>query len=472
MINKQLKIFNDQLDLELKQNQEWLFCGGTAGHMAHPYDLGSVDAFVKFWDEFLAGNLTTTEKVDGYNLFIGLNDKKEIVSVRTKKEDPFTSPGDKFRKQHGGRGAFVGGFKAIKSKLEQLTDKELYHYRLIDEKGKPLNFINTEIIYGEQPNLIPYSKTNNYIVFHTHSGTRDNEYSMSDDLDSGESKKLLIQLANKLNDTATTQSKAVYSGDDEISREYKSENTYWQFKGPITFSKNQLEKQIPQNVISLWERKKLELLQFQSNDDSKKEMMKNISAELGGLILKGMSSKLADSDTKVKTGFPGIEGLAINYKNDLVKITGDFAALNQETVRPTNFLASLQELVANDILKLKLKKIDKRNVEKYGNISNLLATRNKKMDYDVEIERKNEVLGEAVKAVRALKEFKAANSSISFVEASVNSSIVDLQNFIKDVERASTLKQLARAFFENLFWQKSRRLSEKNIFNKMRNELL
>ena len=202
---------------------------------------------------------------------------------------------------------------------------------------------------------------------------------MSEDLTPEESKKLLIQLANKLNDVVTIQSKAKYSGDNNISREYKSEKTYWKFKGPITFSKKQLKTQIPENIKNIWKRKKLELLQFNANEESKLQMMKMITAELGSMILKEMKSKLSDKNTKTKPGYPGIEGLAVNFNNDLIKITGDFAALNQETIRPPNFLASLQQLVANDILKLKLKKIDKRNVEKYGNISNLLKTRNKRL---------------------------------------------------------------------------------------------
>ena len=446
--------------------------GGAGGHMKHPYEDLGVNGFIEFFDKFFAGELFATEKFDGYNLFVGFDEDGEVVAVRTKKEEPWRTPDEKFRKQHGGRAAFLGGFKAVKASLESLSKAERVKYYLTDEKGNPKNFINLEIIYGPQPNVIRYSEDKNFIVFHVHSGTKENDYEMSDDLDPMTSRNLLRRLAGQFGSVTTTQSKAEYSGEDEITRAFRPEQTYWEIKGPTVFTGQQVLDKISSSTRALWEKKKEELRELEkytSDNEELKTRMKAISAELGTAILTGLQSKLSDMDPI--EGVPGTEGLAIPYRGDLYKITGEFADINQQTVRPGNFLADLQEFVGNKVLKLKLKTIDKKKVEEYGNISTLLKQRNPKMDYDTPMEEKEEVIRYAREAMNQIKRFKRDNPSIQFVQASLNAQLVDLQNFIRDVQQGETLKDLARAFFENLFWQKSKKLSE-NIFDKMFHELL
>lgn len=455
-----------------KFSKQLLQEGGAAGHMKHPYDDLSVNGFIEFFDKLFNGELTATEKFDGYNLFVGINSDGEISAVRNKNEEPFTNVNERFRKQHGGRAAFLGGFKAIKSALQSLSKGELVKYQLIDEKQNPKNFINLEIIYGPQPNLIRYSEEKNFIVFHAHSGTKENGYQMSDDLDPTESRKLLRRLAGQLGSIVTDQSKAEYSGSDNVVRSFQPESSYWEFKGPTVFTGEQIQNKINPSARQLWERKKQELRElekFNTQGDELKLKLKEISSEIGTVILNGLQSKL--SDATPSDDLPGTEGLVIPYNGDMYKITGEFAELNQQSIRPPNFMSDLQNFIGNSILKIKLKTIDKKKVEQYGNISTLLKQRNPKMDYSQPLKEKSEIINLANKAIKDVKKFKQDNSTIDFVQRSMDAQIVDLQNFIEDVRDSDTLKDLAVAFFENLFWQKNKKLSE-NIFSKMAKELL
>jgi len=66
------------------------------------------------------------------------------------------------------------------------------------------NMINSEILFGEIPNTVPYSKTTNYIVLHGIMG----------DTEVKNEKKLLNQLAQEIGQLTVTAPVMNYEGDD------------------------------------------------------------------------------------------------------------------------------------------------------------------------------------------------------------------------------------------------------------------
>lgn len=203
IVSESQNTFFKKMLIETKLLQE----GGLGGHMKHPHDMNSKEDFIQFFDDFLAGKLSATEKVDGLNLFVGYNKQGKVVAARNQNEEPFENIEDRFRKSHGGRTSFLAGFKAIKSFLEKLSVEKRKEYELIDEQENPKNFINLEIIYGPQPNIIPYSKSDNFIVFHNLSGTKENGYTTNVD---GNVTSILKKMANKAKTTSSIQTEIEY----------------------------------------------------------------------------------------------------------------------------------------------------------------------------------------------------------------------------------------------------------------------
>ena len=442
-----LRKMNEQININ-PANKEMLTCGGLGGHMLHPHDM-EVKDFIRFYDSFITGGLGASEKVDGYNLFIGYNEDGKVVAARNKGDKPVTSIDQKFRLSHGGRPGFLAGFKAVKSFLERLSPADREKFRLTKD-GKPKNFINLEIIYGPQPNVIPYSKDENYIVFHGLSGTKENGYVADVD---GDDKPILQKMANKAKFAATIQSEPSFVK-EEIKRKFTPKKSSWSFKGPIKFRGSELKKLVDNPQIQKeWARMKKEL-----KKDGSRDKMRDISLELGGMILKSVKSKISDLPTE--KDMPGIEGLVVPFGDNQIKITGDFGALYRDREKPPNFTSDLNTLVGNKILAVKLKKIDKRNVEKYGDVSSLLKERNPKKDYNAKItqDEKTDILAEIGKVEDRVKSFQG---KIEGLEAKGwNSLLFDLQEFKKAVTTADTYKDLAIAFFEKLFWQKSKKMSK------------
>ena len=428
--------------------------GGLGGHMLHPSDIDSKEEFIEFFDKFLAGELTATEKVDGFNLFVGYNDKGKVVAARNPNEEPFEDVEQRFRLSHGGRPGFLGGFKAIKSVLERLPNDKRKEFELIDEDSKPKNFINLEIIYGPQPNIVPYSEDTNFIVFHNLSGTKENGYRTDVD---GDVKSILTKLANKAKTAASVQTEVEYVKED-IKRKLAPKSSFWKFKGPIKFTGDQIKKMISDPQIqSEWNRMKKELKDFEGTPEETREKMRDISLELGSLILSRSKSKISDIDTKGET--PGIEGLVIPFKGNSYKITGDFGKIYRDMERPPNFLKELTQLVGNEVLRAKLKQIDKRNVEKYGSVSELLKQRNPKFDYSQSVpsSEKNKIISEIDKVEKDIQEYQG---NLKGVEAKGwDGLLYDLQEFKKEVRAANNYVDLAKAYFEKMFWRKSKKLS-------------
>jgi cytidyltransferase-like protein len=139
--------------------------GGVAGHMAHlseDLDL-TFDEIVSILQKVASADIqNATEKVDGQNLFLTVADG-EIRTARNngdvKKGGMTTDEYISKWKGHPAENAFTNGFKAISAALRKLTPEVLEG---IFSNGE--RYVNMEIMYPANPNIISYSAPN--IVLH------------------------------------------------------------------------------------------------------------------------------------------------------------------------------------------------------------------------------------------------------------------------------------------------------------------
>ena len=370
-------------------NDELLIEGGAAGHMMHPYDkYREPEDLIKFFEDFLSGKMEGTEKVDGYNLFVGFNDAGKVVAVRNKNQPPLENITDKFTLQHGAYAGFTAGWKAIKSGLQKLSKEDRVKYNLVEEDGTPKNFINLEILFGYIPNVVPYNQTTNYIVFHAFVGAPENDWEPQE---ADDQKKLLQKLANKIETVSTMSSEILFRGDvEKVERERRKVESFWEFKGPIDITKKDIEEQL-RDLYKEWrsypEVEKLKKyfgkkILSAEEDKERFELMKSLTKKIGSKVLQNMVSKLSETGKIVK-GHPGIEGIVLKRNGDLVKITGDFLDYSKPSDVPTfDATRETREYVQKKLLGLTtntLKEKSLADVEQY-----IMDRKKKKYTYILE----------------------------------------------------------------------------------------
>ena len=164
---KHIKLFEQWL---ADKSQPFLFEGGAAGHMAHPFDdkdltFGDFKAMI---DAGLRGELNfeedATEKTDGQNAFATIQDG-EVKFARNKGElkNPMTL--SEFKNKFEGHASKLvqDTFQFAAQDLARLlmnlspADQEKYF-----KNGK--DFMNMELIYSQNPNVIHYDT--DVIQFH------------------------------------------------------------------------------------------------------------------------------------------------------------------------------------------------------------------------------------------------------------------------------------------------------------------
>ncbi len=140
--------------------------GGVAGHMAHL----SEDLDLKFSEIIsILGKVANaeitnaTEKVDGQNLFLTVDGSGEVRTARNsgdvKKGGMSTDEYISKWRGHPAENAFTNGFKAVSAALRKLNADDL---QAIFADGQ--RYVNMEIMYPKNPNIILYSSPN--IVLH------------------------------------------------------------------------------------------------------------------------------------------------------------------------------------------------------------------------------------------------------------------------------------------------------------------
>ena len=151
-------------------NSDLILEGGAAGHMMHPFDDKDLtfDDFRKFIKAGLQGEMNfeeeATEKTDGQNVFATVKDGK-VFFARNKGQlkNPIDLKGIiQMFKDHPAelvRDTFTFAAKDLSAALSKLSpaDQEKYF-----NDGK--NFMNMELIYSKNPNVINYDR--DVIQFH------------------------------------------------------------------------------------------------------------------------------------------------------------------------------------------------------------------------------------------------------------------------------------------------------------------
>jgi len=160
LFEKTQNLFEGELILE----------GGAAGHMMHPFDDKSLtfDDFRKFITAGLQGEMTfdeePTEKTDGQNVFATVKDGK-VMFARNKgqMQNPIDLAGiTQMFADHPSelvRDTFTFAAQDLASTLTKLSANDQIKYF---NDGK--NFMNMELIYSKNPNVINYDR--DVIQFH------------------------------------------------------------------------------------------------------------------------------------------------------------------------------------------------------------------------------------------------------------------------------------------------------------------
>lgn len=322
-------------------NRQLLLQGGVAGHLSYPHEVLSPEELLTFIEKVFQGELVGTEKVDGINIFVGFDNNKQVSFARNKTEEPFINVIEKFSETHPQYSAFLAATEAIKKAIVALTDEELEAFTLLRD-NKSNNFINAEILYGEVPNIIPYSKIKNFIVFHNFKGRKETGYGdpiIDSEIDQN---KLLNKFASRLGLVEVETDVISYFGEPgNVSKQAEKKTSKWDFKGPINISFTDIKTQLDKLLQELKSDEAYVALhnaiegKVTLDDEQKREIMKRFVELSGRKILSVVKSALTDPDINIPTGHPGIEGIVFRAKTDdlndhLVKITGDFAHLNQE----------------------------------------------------------------------------------------------------------------------------------------------
>lgn len=449
-----------------------LYEGGAAGHMMHPYDkFKTPDDLLAFFEDFLSGKIEGTEKVDGYNLFVGYNESEKVVAVRNKNEEPMQDIAKKFDLNHPAHNAFVAGWAAIKNKLESLDRSERVKFDLVEKNGTPKNFVNLEVLYGYIPNVVPYSQNTNYIVLHNLAGVPDT-WSGRDD------NKLLNSLADKFGKIKVTTPNVTFSGDpDNVKREVKDLDSEWEFKGPIEITKDDVKQQLDA-VIKEWrsysevkklldfakkdeklDKSSLSAEQLAAHEQEKLDLMKAVTKKIGSKVLSTMVSKLSETG-KVVPGHPGIEGIVLKKGNDLVKITGDFLDFSKPEDLPVlDATRELREYIQKSILGLTtttlkgLKGKPQKALEEY-----VMANKRKKnfpytLDSALPEEHKNkmkEVVAKAKENVKkVMKELQQKGRDFDTKSLLVQSML--MSNLMALLPEMKTYRDLVHAYGEQFF---------------------
>ena len=146
--------------------------GALAGHLSHlqenlDFTLGELKSILS---DVVSGNMPVVEKVDGQNIFFAFKVDPQTGAIRTARNKGDLLKGgmtpDEFAAKwvgHPAEAAFVNGFAAIESGLAKLSTSDLEEI-FTPGSGEGSRFINAEIVYTGNPNVINYG--GDYIVMH------------------------------------------------------------------------------------------------------------------------------------------------------------------------------------------------------------------------------------------------------------------------------------------------------------------
>ena len=240
-------------------------------------------------------------------------------------------------------------------------------------------------LYGEVTNLIQYSNNNNFIVFHNYTGNQKEGY-VTKNMDTS----ILKKLASKIGKLQIKSDVVEFFGDiGNIKKSTSKEISNWVFQGQIGLPFEKIKKHleiVSEKFKEFSEVDKIRNWQQLSSDELF-DNMKSLTTKVGAEILTNVTSELFEGIRKTPKGHPKIEGLVVPFGKNLIKITGNFAEVNQTLWKPLKLNKSLKEFntfILENMLKVpKVSAITKKTWEKSGrNARNLLLMKNKKFYSD------------------------------------------------------------------------------------------
>ena len=138
--------------------------GGVAGHLSHLHEnldftFGEIKSILS---NVASANIDVVEKVDGQNLFFTYRDgalqtARNAGDVKRGGMTPEEFAGK--WKDHPAEDAFMNGFKAISRAVDRMSEEDK---SAVFANGS--NYINAEIMYVGNPNIIQYGANN--VVLH------------------------------------------------------------------------------------------------------------------------------------------------------------------------------------------------------------------------------------------------------------------------------------------------------------------
>jgi len=141
--------------------------GGVAGHLSHLHEnldftFGEIKSILS---DVATANIETVEKVDGQNVFFTWH--AGTGAIRTARNNSDVKKGgmtpDEYAskwKGHPAENAFMNGFEAIQRGVDRLDEASLLD--IFGSNGD--NWVNTEIMYHGNPNIINYG--GDWVVLH------------------------------------------------------------------------------------------------------------------------------------------------------------------------------------------------------------------------------------------------------------------------------------------------------------------
>ena len=326
--------------------------GGAAGHMMHPFDDRNLtfDDFRKFIDAGLQGEMTfdeePTEKTDGQNVFATVKDGK-VLFARNKGQlkSPLTLNGitDMF-KNHASelvRDTFTFAAQDLANSLSKLSKEDQEKYF---DNGN--NFMNMELIYSKNPNVINYDR--DVIQFHGIKIT-DGEGNITGEMGSSSAKEisnLLDRVEAKVGKVFTIippqvlklrkdvsfddntkyfmkkvdalQNKYNLNGADEVSRYIRPFEDLFLELGSVVLKNaaNFVAASPDAEMQRLHDQIRTEAGKIKRGDNL--TQIAKVEAELARL------DRIGGIESIIPT-----EGLVFKYKGKIYKLTGTFAAINQ-----------------------------------------------------------------------------------------------------------------------------------------------
>lgn len=439
--------------------------GGVAGHMAHPYDVLTPSRFIGFINDLLKGRVEMYEKVDGANLMFGLDKYgDQVVYLRAKTDKPSHNIEDKFPIAHPGSDAFRAGFKAIKKGIKKLSADQKKQFHLLDDQNKPKYFINTEIIYGAIPNIIPYSESTNYIVFHNYVDPN-NEYKPVD-----VNSDTLNKLASSIGNMKVVAKTVDYIGTPKrAERVIQQKTSLWQFKGPIKIDYDKVKDQLT-DILNNWKNiKEIKQLRHEKDPEKQFELMKTIAAKIGSLLLTRLVSRLSDLSKEVPKEHPKIEGLVTKYRKGLnqetlLKVTGDFRELNQALWAPLReeldpVMKAFYSFMMSDIFGIqKVTKFSSQTLKKYDNYEDLFRARStKKLGTKINTARIVDKINETISNLEEMWKKHEGDASVKSedIKKALLINGYKLNQFKAAAKRTDQLGEVFKAYMTHMWgWNK------------------